>query len=597
MDGDIKLATFSNMQLETFAVNAVTNAAMRYPLIPNIPIGDKGISFDGHIDVMKDASEKRDAFLGKVPVQIKGTGVKQFSGPTRSYSLELDHFRNFYKTNGAILFVVEVDDSANTKTFYKQLLPYELKILINQYGHQQTRQITLRELNGTTIDFVCHRFLNETRKQTINLIDNNPFKKQDFTSFRMSSLTFNPEKDTDIEEHDFTLYGVMGELQVPIGIIKLIGEVSEGLETLSIEGTEYKDVMVEIEINKSTNHVTFTFEKSFEIKVIDDKNFKFDIKKFISVDTQLKALPILIALLSGKKIIFKESGHVIEGAQINDPTILPKVKTLYHDFLNLREAYKILKVDLKTPFVDESTSLQKKIRLFVDVVVNNDLTNTNKDVYEDRQFYTFELGGLMFLLYKEIEPSPHLINAFSEEVISKNAILEIRDSQDKLIKKCPTSSYIKMGPTELLSFINVDLEIIFKSFEKVNPIMEAFEYINRFCLNCVTVYDETNRLEFLHLANRIYSLHTGGLQEIEEQIIRINQMQILKRISGCLSTEETRELMQMKRNASNDELIFCSSVLLGSTQEAQLSYESFPEYIKEAYLEYPIYRLYKELVL
>lgn len=133
----------------------------------------------------------------------------------------------------------------------------------------------------------------------------------------MSSLKFNPEKDTDIKEHDFTLYGVMGELQVPIGILKLIGEVSEQLETFLVEGTEYKDVMVESEINKSSNYVTFTFENSLEIKESNDKNFKFDIKKFISVDTQLKTLPILIAILSGKKIIFKESDHVIEGAQIN----------------------------------------------------------------------------------------------------------------------------------------------------------------------------------------------------------------------------------------------------------------------------------------
>lgn len=39
-----------------------------------------------------------------------------------------------------------------------------------------------------------------------------------------------------------------------------------------------KDVLVEIEINKSTNNVIFIFENSFEIKVTDDKNFKFDIK-------------------------------------------------------------------------------------------------------------------------------------------------------------------------------------------------------------------------------------------------------------------------------------------------------------------------------
>lgn len=56
------MATFSNMQLETFAVNAVTTEATLYSLIPDIPTGDKRISFDGHIDVMQDASEKEMLF-------------------------------------------------------------------------------------------------------------------------------------------------------------------------------------------------------------------------------------------------------------------------------------------------------------------------------------------------------------------------------------------------------------------------------------------------------------------------------------------------------------------------------------------------------
>ncbi|PIJ98073.1 hypothetical protein [Lysinibacillus sphaericus] len=585
------MATFSNMQLETFAVNAVTTAATLYSLIPDIPTGDKGISFDGHIDVMQDKSESKIAFKGKVPVQVKGTGVRRFSGPTRNYSLELDHFRNFYKANGAILFVVEVDESANTKIFYKQLLPYELKILINQYGQQQTRQISLRALDNTNIGIVCHRFLAESRKQPISLVEHNPFKKQHFNSFRMSSLTFEPEKDTDIEEHDFTLYGVMGELQIPIGIIKLIGEISERLETFIIDGTEYKNVLVEIEVSKSTNNVIFTFENSLVIKVTDEKNFKFDIKKFISVDTQLKILPILIALLSGKKIIFKDTGHVLNEARINDPTILFRVKRLYEDFSNLKEAFNIMGVDIKTVFKDEPSTIQQKIRLFVDAIVKNNFTNND----EGRQFYTFEIGGLIFLIYKQTEPNPHFINAFSEEVVFKETLLEIRDSEDdELIKKCPTSIFIKMEPYELISIINIDFEMIFKSFEKITPIMEAFQFINAFCLNCVTAYDQSNRVEFLYLANRIYSLHTGGLEDNEEQIIRINQMQILKRINGNLTNEQTKELMQMKRNSDNDQLDFCTSVLLGGTLEAQTIFEGFQDQIKEAYKAYPIYRLYKE---
>ncbi|MFJ7841805.1 hypothetical protein ACIQXG_20480 [Lysinibacillus sphaericus] len=63
------MTTFSNKQIEIFAVNAVKIAANLCPLIPDIQMGNKGISFDRHIDVMENASKKRDAFMGKVPVQ------------------------------------------------------------------------------------------------------------------------------------------------------------------------------------------------------------------------------------------------------------------------------------------------------------------------------------------------------------------------------------------------------------------------------------------------------------------------------------------------------------------------------------------------
>ncbi|MFJ7982187.1 hypothetical protein ACIQ1D_18155 [Lysinibacillus xylanilyticus] len=56
------MATYSNTQLEIFAVNAVKTAANHHPLMPDIPTGDKGISFDGHIDVMKDDQKERMLF-------------------------------------------------------------------------------------------------------------------------------------------------------------------------------------------------------------------------------------------------------------------------------------------------------------------------------------------------------------------------------------------------------------------------------------------------------------------------------------------------------------------------------------------------------
>lgn len=56
----MKSVKFSNSQIELKAVNAVVNAAVQPHsyLIPNIPVGDKGVSFDGDIQVFSDSSER-----------------------------------------------------------------------------------------------------------------------------------------------------------------------------------------------------------------------------------------------------------------------------------------------------------------------------------------------------------------------------------------------------------------------------------------------------------------------------------------------------------------------------------------------------------
>lgn len=589
------MATFSNQQLEKFAVLAVDSATTRFPLTTNIPTGDKGISFDGYIDVMEDTSEKKEAFLGKVPVQVKGTEVKKFSGRTRKFSLEIAHFKNYYKTNGVILFVVEVLKNFETKVFYKQLLPFEIKCILEEYGHQRKRVITLHDLNTTTIYKVCKNFLSESTRQPITLIEHNPFKKENYTSFKMTSLTFDPENGDDITEHDFTFYGVIGDLFVPIGIGRLGDEIKQGIDTVIIDGSESIEVSVEFQNNKEKNKIIITIEESLEIK-IENENFRFDILKFRSVEIQLRVLPILIALISGKEIEFQKSGQ-FKGGNIIDKTILPKINKLYQDFIKLKEAFTILNVDERTEFINESGSLQNSIQIFGDIVVNRDVSKI-KESLGDELFLRFNLGGLNFLLFSQSKPTPHYINAFSEEVLlSSNPMLEVRGSDNNVIKRCTTSPYIYLDIDMLARFVNIDFSIIKRSFEKIEPIMEVetFNFINSFCLDCIGTYDKTKRMEFLELAEYIYSLHNDVLSKSDEEVIRLNELQILKRKNGYLSKEEILELMNIKQNTQEAEIQFCTSVLLGGALEATTYFESLPNEYKEKFKTYPIYNLFEAL--
>lgn len=92
------MAKLSNQKKERQTVNAIeylANLPDSY-LIPDIPVGDKGISFDGHISVMKDDSETKESLIGRVPVQVKGTEIEHFTEGIRSFSFELADYRNFF---------------------------------------------------------------------------------------------------------------------------------------------------------------------------------------------------------------------------------------------------------------------------------------------------------------------------------------------------------------------------------------------------------------------------------------------------------------------------------------------------------------------
>ncbi|WDV09402.1 hypothetical protein [Lysinibacillus irui] len=590
------MATLNNSQIEALAVTAITTASVLHPLAPNIPIGDKGISFDGHIDVMINASEERTAFLGKVPIQVKGKEVEKFSKGVRNYSLNMDHYINFYKNNGAILFVVEVKTTGENKIFYKQLLPYELKFIITEYGHQKSRSIELRELEGTSLYEVCKRFLSEAELQPTNLIENNPFTTKDFTSFTVRSLTFNPKIDTNIEEHDFTFYGIVNNFHVPIGIGRLIETANEILETVIIDKQETIKVMVKIKKNESEKKTTFTFEDSLEI-AIDNQSFTYEIKKYISVETQLKVLPILIAFLSEREIELEKTGLIFSEGLAQDSSTVSKLQSLQNDFIMLKEAFLRLNVDPSTKFINESNSFLSKVRHFVDLIVHNELTNLKTDSLDDYSLFNYDLDGLNFLLLKESSPTIHFISAFSGDILLKDPILEVKDAAGILIKSCRTSPYIKMKYQELIQYVNTDFVTLKNSFSLMNPIMEieTFDFVNSFCLNCINGYDETNRIEFLELVDYIYSLHTGGLGEDMESVIQINRLQVNLRLNGELSSEEFAEIVELKQTAINSELLFCTSVLLGSISEASFYFESFSNEYKEAYKKFPIYHLYKNM--
>ncbi|CCC86397.1 hypothetical protein PPM_p0247 (plasmid) [Paenibacillus polymyxa M1] len=208
------MGKLNSNQIERLAVDAVKTESNRpySGLVADIKEGDKGVSFDGDITVFIDHTEKVEAFLGKVQVQIKGKEVSRLSGNTRTFPLSLKHIKNYYKQSGVLFFVVELnlDNSGNmnSKIFYKQLLPQELSNIIRLYDQkkkQGSKSIELRALEESDLRTICVRFLNEQQKQPLNLVERDRSNSIPYQEYELRSLTFNPDNHStsNVYEHDF----------------------------------------------------------------------------------------------------------------------------------------------------------------------------------------------------------------------------------------------------------------------------------------------------------------------------------------------------------------------------------------------------------
>lgn len=585
-----------NNKIERRAVEEIEYLANKLdvPLKPNIQVGDKTVSFDGDIEVFKDLSESVEALIGKVPVQVKGTLVEEFNSKTLKYPIQMRHLKNYLNSQGVLYFVVEIKKNEEAKIFYKQLLPMEIYRIIKGYGEklgQGQRNIELRPLSETDLTSVCIKYLNETKKQPLMLIENKPFEREDYTSYELTSLTFNPSSG-NIFEHDFTLYGVREKFTVPLEQIRIDAVSSEILETIIIDEQLYE---LNIEATKMDKRIELLIENSLELTYTSDSTkFDFKLKKVHSLDAQLKVLPLIIKLLSASKVEFVNLRLPLDLSTTKKELELIKTyESLYSTFLQLKKIFSQLEVDEKLEFRDEPNEINKIIHQicnFNKMLIDDNCSDVILDLPENTKYIGFNIGEIRFILYYNPEAKPKFSNAFSKN-FPNNQICVVCDDV-----VTPYTPYPMFNSSTLAYGCNVNIDVIKKSFSHIDPFAnnELANITNDFCLKCINAYDLSKNLDFLDLAEYIYEKYTGDT--LTPEILYINQTQIKKRRDGKLTETDIDRLYAIKLEyAGYIDMNFCTSVLLESKMEAKLSYERLNKEEQENYRVYPIYKLYCDL--
>ncbi|MDH6674943.1 hypothetical protein M2277_005642 [Paenibacillus sp. LBL] len=598
------MANLSNSKIELIAVGAVEWEANKPSsnLVPNITKGDKGVSFDGEIELFIDDSQTVESRYGSVTVQVKGTQVQNFTEGNRKFPLKLAHYRNFYSASGVLLLVVEVKADGSTKIFYKQLLPKELYSIIKicERKGKKSKSVELRPLSETNLDTVCFRFLQEQKHQPPILVENKPLQQRKYEEYNIRSLTFNPSAShlSNIFDHDFVIYGKMDTLEVPLYITKFDALSTESNEKIDVDGVIY-DLSTKTIIQDGK--YIWVFEDAFTV-ALDPKTGVINIQQndFCSLNVQLKVIPFILALLNGKKIDIRGSDFGVTDKSPVLKNYLKNIQNLYKLILDLEKVFDIFCID-KNRIIREEES---KIRLIdgfeflVRATLYNDLKGLTLEKPDRSCIVNLCIGDLTIVCFYKAE-SKALVNIFSDNLYTKPILLKTHDGTES----CQHSFYIFMNDESFKYGENINYDYIKRSFDSFDPFINtlAFGRTLEFCLNCINSFDQSGKLEVLHLAEYILDKYNEvpevDLYTRDDLIIKVNQLQIKKRISGYISSIDIDLLIDLKRKFPSDEfeIHFCINVILDGKTEAQRMFEKLDKERSDYYKTLPIYNLYTKM--
>ncbi|WP_346836032.1 hypothetical protein [Paenibacillus polymyxa] len=610
------MGKLNSNQIERLAVDAVKTESNRpySGLVADIKEGDKGVSFDGDITVFIDHTEKVEAFLGKVQVQIKGKEVSRLSGNTRTFPLSLKHIKNYYKQSGVLFFVVELnlDNSGNmnSKIFYKQLLPQELSNIIRLYDQkkkQGSKSIELRALEESDLRTICVRFLNEQQKQPLNLVERDRSNSIPYQEYELRSLTYNPDNHStsNVYEHDFFLYGkdetynILVPLQ--LGRIQKIG--AQNQEILTVSGDTYQ-------FNVKTTEDEECITRNFEDTLIlthkrGTKKLTFNLTNFKSLTLQLKTLKFMKSILLSLEVPWDgEKRGFVNGSDIEE-----YVK-------NIDERYKLM-LDVQKVFIDlnipEDTLIEQReqnedifdqLKYLVDFYLYNKIEKLNIPNRHASTFFNYKIGNKMVVLYYCHTKKKKIVNLFAKEVF--NEIFSTTVITNNITKEsAPHSPYVLLDFESLAYSLNINFDIVKESFNHFDPFLIelASEVTNRFYLNCIRAFDLTNKVDYLDVAEFVLKKYhesaTYKPKSLEEAIVTINEMQIRERKTNKLSESDLALLIDLKFQfdfINYTSLHFSVNVLLKNKQEANYSYKKLEKNVQDSFREYPIYYLYDQLL-
>lgn len=443
----------------------------------------------------------------------------------------------------------------------------------------------LRALDESNLRTVCTRFFNEQKQQPHNLIESKNTSDSTYSEYVLSSLTYDPNNfaTSNMFEHDFFIYGKDDKYDflIPLELGRILKIGHDEQETI-ISGE--KQYQLDVKVTKDKNSMTRDYEGILKVVYRSDSNLVtlHLLPDFVSLSSQLKVLEFLRALLPKFDVNWDE-GEIGISPDQERFEFKKIVDARYKLMLEVQKVFKELKIseDSHIGQFETNDDIFRQLEQLVEFYLYKHAERIELRDNEKARVFNFRIGDKHVIFYYHPSAERKVINFFSDEEYTQKmkGLVEVRDNNSP--EKCAHSIYIFLDLRSLAFGLNINLEMIKKSFDSFDPYINGLARFvtSRFSLNCIRAFDITNKYEFLdlaeHILNQSYQSPTYDPQSFDAVIVKVNEIQVRKRRNPVLNEIDIETLLNFKILYSFKEFIdlhFSVNVLLNNLQEAKFAF-------------------------
>lgn len=569
--------------IEKMAVIKVQEEILRNKeyLSEYINSNDKTPMWDGNIYVYNNPKKEKKYYQGKIETQVKGEEVKKIKSGNSKYRIEVETLEAYNKDKkGTLLLVCKFIDLDNYQLYYANLLPIDLDDILRKAQNKNKKgkdkiSIDIKPIRRNAVSSlknICLNFLRESNKQlNIKIMDINELKDIKKVNFQITGI----KKENDLIEYmlnnDIYTYATFGDNNEMVALRK---SILYSVETKRKYGIKVNDKLYYDSIN--VMHIQGKEVIKMGKGIILD-GYKVTITPTGNINERIKDVEFFIDLYNYQKIN-------IDGDEFKFPlnTTSQNEKIIVQE----KEYLKWLK-DVKNVFEKFNIFLDTDLNIFNNEDfknINNLIElcngNFNKVKTFNKLYYTkMNKYKIIYIIRKRDNGKVDLINFYSDLSNVYKVALTVKNEEILV------SPYLQLTENDLLEHINLDYEVIKKSFDDIN--IKAEPAIVEFVLNCLRVYDKNNDEKILNLA---LDVNNKLLEKSTSSINIINKLQILKRMRK-LETDEIAQLISIRDKENDKKIKVGISILLESNFEFNKYFNELSSEERKEFEHFPIFNL------